>query len=127
MDQLVYQATVKRTDTQTKETYTGLTVGTLKKRYNQHMSDFRNLSGRKSTTLNKYIWHLKEEGAPYEISWKKIARGRVFNPITKTCQLCLQEKYLIMFSLKGATLNKRNELYNTCRHRLRELLKNVKT
>jgi hypothetical protein len=67
------------------------------------------------------------ESVPYEISWKKLARGRVFNPTSKTCQLCLKEKYLIMFSPEGATLNKRNELYNTCRHRLKQLLGKLKT
>ena len=39
MDQLVYQATVTRMGTHTKEIYTGLTGGTFKKRYNQHMSE----------------------------------------------------------------------------------------
>ena len=126
-DQLVYQATVVRTDTQTEETYTGLTGGTFKIRYNKHMYDFRHeKDGKSATTLSKYIWELKREGVPYEISWKILARGRVFNPVTKTCQLCLKEKYLIMFSPEGATLNKRSELYNPCRHRLRELLDKVK-
>jgi hypothetical protein len=69
----------------------------------------------------------KEKKVPYKISWKKLARARVFNPINKTCQLCLKEKYLIMFSPHGATLNKRTELYSTCRHRLKNLLGNTKT
>ena len=125
--ELVYQATVVRTDTQHKETYTGLTGGTFKDRYNHHMSNFRNQSGDKATTLSKYIWKLKRQGFPYEISWKKLARGRAFNPVTRTCHLCLQEKYLIMFSPHGATLNKRTELYNTCRHRLKDLVGNLKT
>ena len=126
-DQLVYQATVKRTDTQTVETYTGLTGGTFKKRYNQHMSDFRTQGGETKTTLSKHIWSLKRQNIQYELSWKILARGRVFNPITKTCQLCLKEKYLIIFSPEGATLNKRTELFGTCRHRLKDLLENVKT
>ena len=126
-EELVYQATVTRTDTQKKETYTGLTGGPFKTRYNKHQSDFRNLSGEHATTLSKYVWELKRENAPYEISWKKLAKGRVFNPVTKTCQLCLKEKYLIMFSPEGATLNKRTELYSTCRHRLKLLLGNLKT
>jgi hypothetical protein len=127
MDKLVYQATVKRTDTQETETYTGLTGGTFKIRYNKHMSDFRTPSGEHATTLSKHVWQLKRERVPYEVSWKKLARGSTFNPTNKTCQLCLKEKYLIMFSPEGATLNTRNELYSTCRHRLRELLTNVKT
>ena len=123
-DELVYQATVTRTDTQTVETYTGLTGGTFKKRYNKHSWDFRN--DENATTLSKHIWSLKRENIQYEIAWKTLARGRVFNPITKTCQLCLKEKYLIIFSPEGATLNKRSELFSTCRHRLKDLLEKVK-
>ena len=124
VDKLVYQATVTRTDNQEVETYTGLTAGTFKNRYNKHMSDFR--INEHATTLSKYIWQLKREGHPYEVSWKTIGRGAPFNPTTKTCQLCLLEKYLIIFSPEGATLNKRSELYSTCRHRLKELLSKVK-
>ena len=70
-DQLVYQATVVRTDKQTEETYTGLTGGTFKTRYNKHMYDFRHKKdGKSASTLSKYIWELKREGVPYKISWK---------------------------------------------------------
>jgi hypothetical protein len=89
MTELVYQAT-KRANTQTVETYTGLTGGTFKTRYNKHMSDFR--INETATTLSGHIWDLKRQNTPYEISWKKLARGRVFNPITKTYQLCLTKK-----------------------------------
>ena len=71
-----------------------------------------------SKTLSRHIWSLKRENIQYELSWKILTRGRVFNPVTKTCQLCLKEKFLIIFSPEGATLNKRNELFSTCRHRL---------
>ena len=125
--ELVYQATVVREDNDQMETYTGLTGGTFKDRFYKHMSDFRNEELESSTGLSKYIWKLKRENIPHKVTWKKLARARVFNPGTKTCQLCLKEKYLIMFSPQGATLNDRNELYNTCRHRLKELLKNTKT
>ena len=123
----MYQATVTRTDSGHTETYTGLTGATFKKRYNQHMHDFRTPKNETSTTLSKYVWKLKKEQVPYTISWKKLANGRVFNSVTKTCQLCLKEKYLIIFSPEGATLNRRNELFNTCRHRLTNLLSNLKT
>jgi hypothetical protein len=123
--ELVYQGTVTRTDTGHAETYTGLTGGTFKNRFNKHMSDFR--INETATTLSKYVWKLRLENSPYKITWKELAKGRVFNPVTKVCQLCLKEKYLIMFSPAGATLNKRTELYSTCRHRLRLLLGNFKT
>ena len=125
--ELVYKATVTRTDTNHVETYTGLTGGTFKARYNNHMSDFRNLQYESSTTLSKYIWKLKREGAPYDLDWEILSRAKVFNPVTRTCYLCLREKYLIMFRPESATLNTRDELFSTCRHRLKSLLGKVKT
>ena len=126
-DELVYKASVTRLDTNQVETYTGLTGGTFKDRYNQHMHDFRHEKNKSKTTLSKFIWKLKSENVPYEIAWQSVARARVFNPVTKKCQLCLREKYHIMFNPESATLNRRDELFNTCRHRLKLLLGKVKT
>ena len=61
------------------------------------------------------------------VDWKILSTGKVFNPVTKKCKLCLKEKFLIMFSPKTATLNARMEMYNTCSHRLTKLHKNSKT
>ena len=118
---VIYETTVTRGDNNKKEFYTGLTEGTFKDRYHSHNSDFR-LQHRKGTCLSKYVWKLKNENVPYSISWKVIARGRGFNPTTRSCQICLKEKYYIMFRPEGATLNSRDEFFATCRHRLKLLL-----
>ena len=123
---LIYEAEVTRGDYNTKEYYTGLTDRSFKVRYDEHNSDFRN-QARKGTCLSKYVWKLKRENVPYSISWKIIARGRGFNPTTRSCQVCLKEKYLIMFRPEGATLNSRDEFFSTCRHRLKRLLSKTKT
>ena len=93
-----------REDNDQMETYTGLTGGTFKDRFYKHMSDFRNEELESSTGLSKYIWKLKRENIPHKVRWKKLARARVFNPVTKTFQLCLKAKYLLMFSHKGQPL-----------------------
>ena len=38
---------------------------------------------------------------PYTLQWKIIDRGRVFNPVTKKCRLCLKEKWHIMFNTEA--------------------------
>ena len=125
--EVVYCAKITRLDTNVIEFYTGLTGGTFKARLYQHHSDFRHAKNEHKTCLSKYIWKLKRENVPYRIDWKILTRGRVFNPVTKTCRLCLKEKYFIMFKPETATLNNRSELFNTCRHRLSKLLLNTKT
>ena len=62
----------------------------------------------------------------FDIDWEIAARAKQFNPATKKFQLCLTEKYIIMFKPEGATLNSRSEMFATCRHRKKLLLGFVK-
>ena len=115
---------METTDTGERETYTGLTSRRFKDRLYEHHSDINNES-REGTGLSHYIWQLKNDQRGYDIKWKIIARAPAFNPSTKTCSLCLREKYFIMFRPEGASLNSRSEFYATCRHRLKPLLGNT--
>ena len=123
-DGVVYQATVLREDTSIEEMYTGLTARTFKARYYEHRKDFNNQS-REGTALSEYVWKLKNNNTPHKISWQILTRRQSFNPTKKMCNLCLTEKFYIMFHPEGATLNKRSEFYATCRHRLKPLLANT--
>ena len=123
---VVYCAEVTRLDNNKSEFYTGLTGGKFKDRYNQHQCDFRHEKNQNSTCLSKYVWSLKHEQIPYKIDWKILCRGRIFSPVTRTCRLCLMEKYFISFHPETATLNQRSELYSTCRHRKGKLLEKFK-
>ena len=74
-----------------------------------------------------HIWGLNDRNVPYELKWRIKYRGPDFNPLTKKCKICLKEKHFIMYHRDGSTLNRRNEIFNTCRHRKRKLLENLKT
>ena len=120
---VVYQATVVRSDNDHKETYTGLSARRFKDRLYEHRADMKD-SRRNGTSLSNYVWTLKHSNPPYSLNWKILARCPPFNPTTRTCRLCLMEKYLIMFRQEGASLNDRSEIFATCRHRLKPLLGN---
>ena len=47
------------------------------------------------------------------------------NYASNRCNLCLWEKYFIIYKPKMATLNKRNELVSACRHNKKFLLSNI--
>ena len=119
---VVYCATVTDTTTNTVETYTGLTGGAFKTRYNAHKGNLKNRDQQHKTTLSSHIWRLKDSNKPYTVSWKILARASTFNTTTHMCRLCLMEKYLIMSSPATATLNSRSEIYSSCRHRKGKLL-----
>ena len=124
---VVYEACVKETISGNKETYTGLTCRQFKTRFNEHNLDMNNPSGRIKSKLSSHIWSLKDRGINYEVTWRLLDKATTFNPTTKKCRLCLKEKYFIMYRRDSSSLNKRSEVFNTCRHRTQDLLMNVKT
>ena len=126
-DCVVYRATVKEIMSGSMETYTGVTGNTFKERWYGHRGDMRNEKKRLSTRLSSYIWDLKDERKDFEVKWSLIDRSTSFNPITRKCRICLKEKYQIMYNGNGSSLNKRQEIFNTCRHRTQKLLVNVKS
>ena len=120
--EIIYQATVTREDNNNQETYIGLTETSFKLRYNNHTNSFRNSNKRHSTTLSQYIWTLKDNSIPYSLKWNIIAKGSAYSTSSKSCNLCIREKYYIFCQPHLATLNSRNELAADCRHRRKHLL-----
>ena len=121
---VIYQATVTRKDNNTTETYIGLTENDFKTRYRNHIASFRHAKHRNSTELSKHIWTLKDNNIEHFISWRILASHSPYNSSSKRCNLCLKEKLLIICRPELSTLNKRNELVSSCRHRNKTLLRN---
>lgn len=119
-DKLVYRATIETAST--TETYVGMTADQFKDRWSIHDGDFRYPERRGATELSSYIWDLKDQNIPYSITWDIVKRAKPFSPVTRKCDLCLAEKLEIVYNQASASLNKRNEIYNHCRHRTRMLL-----
>ena len=115
---VVYKAAITTKDTahQTKN-YIGVTAGPFKERFNNHRKSINNFSYRKETELSKYAWELKEQGMQFDIKWSVIKRVPAYSAGGKSCELCLEEKLLILKSKKEQTLNKRSELFAKCRHK----------
>ena len=121
---VIYQATVTRNDNNTTETYIGLTENDFKTRYRNHTASFRHSKHRNSTELSKHIWTLKDNNIEHYISWRILSSHSPYNSSSKRCNLCLKEKFLIIYRPKLSTLNKRNELVSSCRHRNKAVLRN---
>ena len=113
---VIYQATVTRKDNNTTETYIGLTENDFKTRYRNHTASFRHAKHRNSTELSKHIWTLKDNNIEHFISWRILSSHSPYNSLSKRCNLCLKEKFLIICRPELLTLNKRNELMSSCRH-----------
>ena len=122
-ESIVYQAMVTREDTAEEKIYVGHTGGgQFKTRYNNHTNSFRNVEHNHSTALSKYVWLLKESDVQYSMKWKIIKKCKIYSNKTKRCNLCLHEKFIIIYYPQLSSLNSRNELLSACRHRKNFLL-----
>jgi hypothetical protein len=121
-ESVVYQATVTRMDNSEQDTYVGLTENQFKTRYRNHTNSFRNTIYRNSTELSKHVWTLKDSNVQFSIKWTIVKQSKSYSNITKRCNLCLYEKYIIICKPELCSLNRRNELVSTCRHRKKFLL-----
>ena len=124
---VIYQATITNTDDGSTETYIGLTKNEFKERFNGHKSTFRHSNKRNSTELSKHVWRLKDSKINFNIKWKILRKSKPYCNKSKTCRLCLLEKFYIICKPELGTLNKRNELASSCRHKTAFLYKNFKT
>ena len=102
---VIYQAKVTRSDNNQSETHVGLTESEFKTRYRNHTNSFRNAKSKNSTELSKYIWHLKENKIDCDITWSVIGHAKPYNSASKRCNLCLSEKYVIIYEPHRCTLN----------------------
>ena len=80
----------------------------FKLRYNNHSASFRHESNEHSTALSAQVWKIKREGVQFTIHWKMLATRKSYCPTRNTCNLCLTEKYIILFKPNEATPNNRN-------------------
>ena len=120
-DGVIYQALVKTNDGG-EETYVGLAKN-FKKQFRSHRRTLATELEGEKTTLSTYFWKMEEEEKEPIVTWKFLETGLSnYNPITKACQLCLREKYIIVFEPEKATLNSRTEMYASCRHKKAKLL-----
>ena len=102
--------------------YIGSTSRGFKTRKGEHELDIGS-KGRAGTTLSKYVWKLKDEKIPFNITWNIHARAFPRGPGAKHCDICVTEKYHILKAEQSSSLNSRRELLSKCRHRGKYLLK----
>ena len=104
-------------------TYYGSTVD-FKKRYGSHKHSLKHKTANQ-TALSSYVWKLKDKKVPHEIRWSRKARGHPFASGGRACDLCLSEKLIILMADQDKTINKRDELLETCRHKREHLLVSI--
>ena len=114
-DGVIYEAKVYSSNGN-EETYVGLAKH-FKKRWYKHKRSFEKPTPENSTTLSTYYLKEMNEGRNPIIEWTILEKNIPdYNPITKRCQLCIREKFNIIFKPELCSLNSRQELFAHCRH-----------
>ena len=98
------------------------TIYWVKEWKNEWLGEWFN--GRMNEWMNEWIDRTQFILNTGCISWRIISSSSSYNSSSKRCNLCLKEKFLIICRPDLSSLNKRNELVSSCRHRNKALLRN---
>ena len=120
---VLYEATINANTTNYREkVYKGVTCPVFKSRFKNHEKAFNHVKYKNDCELSKEVWKIKDVGGNYNINWRVIKQYRDYNPASKKCALCLNEKLEILIYDGDNQLNKRSEIISTCRHRRKYML-----
>ena len=121
-DNVVYKATI--TTDNNEFDYIGSWATTFKERYRDHKCSMKNEKYKSKTELASKICEFKNENVNFNLKWKIIARAKPYYIGSKSCNLCLTEKFFILKADKNRIVNHR-DLKIKCRHRFKFKLKNI--
>ena len=116
-ENVIYKASITSTETNYEpKVYIGLAETTFKKRYANHKKSMNHKKYENETELSKEYWKIKEHNHAPKLTWEIIKQSTPYNPSSKKCYLCLNEKLEIATYENDNLLNKRTELISKCRH-----------
>ena len=84
-----------------------------------HKKSFNWINFKNDTILSVEYWTLKQKQKPPRLTLEIKGQYKAYNPTwkkMKKCNLCLNEKLVIIDDLDKNLLNKRSEVISQCRH-----------
>ena len=123
---ILYQATITCSDSKFKQKrYKGICETTFKKRYANHKKSFNLIKSKNDTTLSIEYWNLKQKQQAPSFTREIKRQYKAYNRTLKKCNLCLNEKLMIIEDPEKNLLNKRSNVISQCRHRNKFKLVNL--
>ena len=106
MSSILYQATIKCSDSKYKQKrYKGICETTFKKRYANHKKSFNLIKSKNDTTLSIEYWNLKQKQQAPRPTWEIKGQYKTYNPTLKKCKVAgYSESMSDMFSSQGPGL-----------------------
>ena len=115
---IMYKATItSNQDNYHHKIYYGITETNYKQRHANHIKSFRHEKNQSETELSNELWSIKNNSYTPNIVWEKLHKHQPYNPNTKRCSLCFNERLEIARYTGHNLLNKLSEIIHKCRHR----------
>ena len=109
----IYNAKVN-TNT-TEYNYIGMSAPPLRLRVATHKHSFN--TSNNQTVLSEKVKEIQNQNIEYNVTFKLLENRSSYKPESKRCELCIAEKFHIIYSNLENILNKKNEIISKCRHR----------
>ena len=122
---LLYYARITCDKENYTQLYKGICETTFKKRYANHKKSFNVPTYKNDAKLSTEYWALKTKQLNPKVSWQIKRRCNSYNPISRKCNLCLNEKLEIQDDQDKNLSNKRSEIISHCRHQNKFKLKTL--
>ena len=78
--------------------------------YAKHEKPFNLIKSKNGTTLSMEYWNLKQNQQVPRLTWENKGLYKAYNSTLKKCNLCLNEKFVIIDNPQKNLLNKRSEV-----------------
>ena len=102
-------------DTYQHKIYYGITETKFKQRYTNHVKSFAHEKHQSDTELSNEFWSIKNNSYTPDIVWEILRKHQRYNPNTKRCYLCLNEKLEIARYKGHNLLDKRSAIETNSR------------
>ena len=127
--EIIYEGLITDSDDKVSR-YVGLSSTKFIERFRGHKNSLKYSENRAKTQLSRKVWDLKDKGKFKQLKFNITKKSKSYQAGDKVCQLCLNEKIVILASFKseGDTIeptNSRDELFRICIHRDRRKLSNL--
>ena len=110
---VMYKGTLTSSqDTYQHKIYYDITKTKFKQWYANHKKSFKYEKHQSNTELLNELWNIKNSNYTPNIGWEVLWKQLTYNPNTKSCSLCLNEKLETARFQGYNLLNKRSKIIN---------------
>ena len=99
--------------------YYGATSTKFISRWRVHQQSLLHRNCTTGTALSTKVWELRDTGQKPEVKFHLVKTARSAMAQVDRCNLCIEEKKLILYDKSNNLINTREEIFSRCRHRTR--------